>query len=391
MIPYSRTFSRQIRWITLVDTLRNTQTKILGVQSFTSKITPPEYGKYIFGGYYTSSCGNGMCYYDANGNLNVSHSSYCGVTTLYAKWMYAYKEYHDSTLVYDENRIWDNTYTCKLSETNNFQGWTLNDGKYKDEQTFTYSRLDLNPDGVAVMRATYSHDDGGSCIVQGTRLTLADGTEKAVENLDGTEQVLAWDFRTGNFVSTSVMFVVNHGEDEYEVIDMYFSDGTVVGVIYEHGFFDYNLNKYVFLRKDADKYIGHYFNKQYIDEDGNLAYKKVQLTDVKVKTETTVSFSPVTSEYLCYYVNGMLSVSAETDAFVNMFEFNGEDMVYSASAESDVARYGLFTYDDFKEYVPEEIFEGFNAKYLKISIGKGLITWEKVLELINCYSEYLTN
>ena len=41
----------------------------------------------------------------------------------------------------------------------------------------------------------------------------------------------------------------------------------------------------------------------------------------------------------------------------------------------------------FKD-VPEEIFNAFNGKYLKVSIGKGLITEEQIGALIERYAEF---
>ena len=59
---------------------------------------------------------------------------------------------------------------------------------------------------------------------------------------------------------------------------------------------------------------------------------------------------------------------------------------------SDIEKYGLFTYEEFAEIYPinEEIFEAFNGQYLKISVGKGLITMEEIGELINHYAEFLS-
>lgn len=391
-ITYERTlFDRKVRWITLKDTLSNTSYEVLGVGSFSYKIQPKSFGQYIFGGYYTYSGGGGTQYYDENGELLVNHPSFRYNTTLYAKWSYNFKVGkkvgNDTEITEEHVYLWDRSYDWKIDNGDGFERWSLNGNWYSDQLRVTIKNPNLNGDGVAVLLVEFKKD---SCVVEGTMITLADGTQKAVEDLDGSELVLAWDFRTGKFVSTPVIFVVNHGEDEYEVINLYFSDGTKVGVIYEHGFFDYDLNKYVFLRSDADKYIGHYFNQQYVNENGEFAYRKVQLVGVEVTVEITVSYSPLTSEYLCYYVNGMLSVSAKTDAFVNMFDFDGENMLYASTLEEDIALYGLFTYEDFKDLVSEEIFEAFNAKYLKISIGKGLTTWDEIIILINRYMEYLS-
>jgi hypothetical protein len=54
--------------------------------------------------------------------------------------------------------------------------------------------------------------------------------------------------------------------------------------------------------------------------------------------------------------------------------------------QADIEKYGLFTYEDFEGYIPYEIYEYiFPAKYYKVSIGKGLMTWEDILEMIERY------
>ena len=57
---------------------------------------------------------------------------------------------------------------------------------------------------------------------------------------------------------------------------------------------------------------------------------------------------------------------------------------------ADIEKYGLYTYEEFSALysIPKSIFEAFNAQYLKVSLGKGLITEEKLNELIERYSEF---
>ena len=42
-------------------------------------------------------------------------------------------------------------------------------------------------------------------------------------------------------------------------------------------------------------------------------------------------------------------------------------------------------YEDFAEYVTYEEFVAFNGAYLKVSVGKGLTTFDKIIEMINRY------
>ena len=78
-----------------------------------------------------------------------------------------------------------------------------------------------------------------------------------------------------------------------------------------------------------------------------------------------------------------------TEGFINIFEVNPETMkVDEAQMTADIEKYGLFTYEDFAEYIPEEVFYAFNGQYLKVAMGKGLLTWVDIYALIDRYQKF---
>lgn len=258
----------------------------------------------------------------------------------------------------------------------------------------------INEDGWSyTLRAVFTQNissgsgssGGGSCIADGTLITLADGCQIPVEQLTGNEKLLVWNLFTGNFDVAPILFIDSDPAKEYEIINLRFSDGTSVKVISEHAFWDCNLNKYVFLRADAAKYIGHWFNKQITSANGEMKWTKVQLVDVELTTEITTAWSPVTYGHLCYYVNGMLSMPGATESFINIFDVDAETMkIDEVAFEQDIETYGLFTYEEFAELlpIPEVIFEAFGGQYLKVAIGKGLTTMEELETLIQRYEKF---
>lgn len=230
-----------------------------------------------------------------------------------------------------------------------------------------------------------------SCVAKGTLITLADGSQVPVENLTGSERLLVWNLKTGSFDTAPILFIDSEPYKNYDIINLYFSDGTHVKVIDEHAFFDFNLNKYVYLRSDASNYIGHYFNKQVVDENGNLAWARVQLTNVTITNEYTMAYSPVTETHLCLYVNGMLSMPGGIEGLVNTFEVDGDTMqIDQAKYLEDIETYGLFTYEEFYELypVPKYMFDAVDGANLKVALGKGLLTHEELSYLIERYSEF---
>ena len=246
-----------------------------------------------------------------------------------------------------------------------------------------------------LIRAYYANDPidetPKKCIAEGSLITLDDGRQIPVEQLTGNERLLVWNLCTGKFDSAPILFIDHDPAQLYEVINLYFSDGTSVKVISEHAFWDFDLNQYVYLRKDAAQYIGHWFNKQITDENGNLAWARVQLVNVIVQDEYTTAWSPVTASHLCYYVNGMLSMPGGIEGFINIFEVDADTLTINAEAlRTDIECYGLFTYEEFAAVlpIPEEIFNAFNGQYLKIAMGKGLIDWDTLAKLVERYQEF---
>ena len=301
----------------------------------------------------------------------------------------SYNVYYDKEFTVDLSIGW---LSSMESGSTKFKYWKYTDlngiEQYVYSKSATLKNLRTHDGDSVEIYACFK--DEPSCVATGTLITLADGTQKPVEDLDGSEQLLVWNFYTGKFDSAPILFIDTHGEKEYTVTHLYFEDGTVVDIIDEHGFWDVDLNQYVYLTdKNALEYIGHRFNKQYTEGNGDLSYTSVRLVDAVNEQMLTNSYSPVTYSYLCYYVDGMLSVPSDTQGLTNYFEVDAENMQYDEAAmQADIELYGLFSYEDFKDEVPREIFDAVNGQYLKISMSKGLITEDYMAWLIESYSKY---
>ena len=224
------------------------------------------------------------------------------------------------------------------------------------------------------------------CVTADTLITLADGSQVRVDSLSGGEELLVWNLETGKLDSAPILFIDSDPEAAFEIVHLYFSDGTDVKVIYEHGFWDYDLNKYVYLDRYAAKYIGHTFAKHSGEE-----LSRVQLTDVVIETEVTTAWSPVTAGHLCYFVNGMLSMPGGVGGLFNIFQVDPDTMTYDPEAmQRDIETYGLFTYEEMNAIVPlpKEMFETCGGAYLKVSIGKGNMTLDDLIYMIERYTKF---
>lgn len=224
-------------------------------------------------------------------------------------------------------------------------------------------------------------NSGSGCVTPDTLVTLADGTQKRIDQVTYEDQLLVWDFVNGQYTVASSALIVNHGEDLQNVIALTFDDGTVVNVVTAHAFFDMNKNKFVLIdANNPHEFLGHSFVKY---ADG--AYSTTKLVSYEILEKFTDSYSLVSTCHYNFIVENMFSLTNSVYALQAGLEI-GTDMKYDETImKADIEKYGLYTYADFADYISEEQFYAFNGAYLKISVCKGYITWEEILYLISIY------
>lgn len=299
---------------------------------------------------------------------------------------------YGSTLSFSESAVsGDNkTASFSVSSGNQFKNWNLiTDGQTRPVSsganiTLTTSNL---PDLLTTSAITIEivTEASGSCLAPNTQINLADGTTKNVQDINTEDALLVFNHETGEYDQAPIIF------NDYEeialqrVLNFEFSNGTIVRVIYEHGFFDKTLNKYVYIGEtNYASFIGHDF-ASVKNESGSFITEIVKLNNVFITEEFIKVYSPTTVHHLNVIVEGMLSMPAGIEGLFNFFEYD-ETLRYDQELMAqDIETYGLYTYDDFKEILPYEIYLLFPAPYLKVSVGKGYITFEHINYLIDFY------
>ena len=227
---------------------------------------------------------------------------------------------------------------------------------------------------------------GGDCVTGDSLITLADGTQKRLDQLTYQDELLVWDFYNGCYATTTASVIFNHGDGIHEVLNLVFSDGTTVGVIGEHEFFDVEVNSFVNItEKNVADYIGHSFVKT--DGDG---YSYVVLENYYYTEEEIGNYTILTAKYNNAIIDGMLTLTPDPtnkcEDFFRLYEV-GEDMKYDEEKmQADIEKYGLFTYEDLAAYVTYEEFVAFNGEFYKILVGKGLITIEDIVIALSNYA-----
>jgi len=260
--------------------------------------------------------------------------------------------------------------TLKFSKT-----WQFNYADYKSGKQYSYSDF--------VNGTLKEATSGGGCVTPDTLVTLADGSKKEIQYVTNEDMLLVWDFYNGEYAVVPAAIVFNMGTKDYNILKLEFADGTTVKTINGHRFFNKTLNEFVLINEDTvDLYVGH----QFVKAEGE-GYTTVELLGYDTYSEYTTSYSIMSALHYNFIVEGMLSDTFHKEDSPLFDYFNvGEDMKYDVQQmQADIEKYGLYTYEDFADYLTYEQFLGFNVQYFKISVDKGLFTYEQIIDLINTY------
>ena len=350
-----------------------------------SSSRPSRTGYYFLGWSFTAS---GSIAYDPGDKANVQDlydrsEQSAGTVTLYARWEKMYRitittSGEGGSITFSPAKDWyraGETVTLKIkysggdSHTLYRDGGSL--GGLKDYE------FDM-PASDVVFKV---HSESG-CFTPDTLITLADGSMIPVKELCVGDEVLVFDHVTGEISTSPVAYISVDPAIKWETISLMFEGGVTVDVISEHGFFDLTTGGYVMINaENVSEYVGHTFAGMAGADGGTLGALK--LVGYEFGEAEVEAYSVVTASDLNHFANGMLVITCSIDGLYNIFEY-GEGMKYDEEAMvADIERYGLYTYEDWSDYLTYEQFLAYNVQYLKVSVGKGLITEEGIIALID--------
>lgn len=287
----------------------------------------------------------------------------------------------------DNNRIKKDTIvniSVSFSYNNDTKKFTIKDTDTDTTTDYT-SAAKVDNYTINKHKEIYAYSKYQICVTYDTQVTLSNGQKKEIGKIDYSDLILAWDFVTGSYVETNIAILFAHAEEECEVIYLEFDDGTLIKIINEHGFISKTENDFVILNNlNYKNYIGETFAK--IKNIENNEYEFITLKNAYSKIENVASYSIQSSIYLNFFVNDFFSITPpHFEGFFDYFEI-GKDLKYDEDKmNEEIERYGLFTYDDLSKYVTYDEFIAFNGKYMKILIGRGTITFDQLILLINSY------
>jgi len=234
--------------------------------------------------------------------------------------------------------------------------------------TITDNTATENGGGVYVFKDS-------QCFLEGTKITMADGSLKNIEDVKEGDLVRTFDHEAGKLSSEKVCICFS-GAGETRKVNMQFSDGTALDLIGEHDLFEKSARKYVKITpSNAKDYIGKSF---YNANSGEWT----RLISADVSKGNYNYYAIVTEHHLNCLANDMLTVVDQAGMLLNIYEMDESLKADSQKLSDDIKKFGIRDISDCFG-ATENLYDIFNMKYFNIVVGKELKNDEQLKELFD--------
>jgi len=219
------------------------------------------------------------------------------------------------------------------------------------------------------------------CLAEGTRITMADGSYKNVEDIVAGDMIRTFDHEAGVISSSKVC--LNEEQEPQIPLTLNFESGNRLTIVGQHCLLAEATRKYVSVDfGNVKSYVGkRFYNAKTRSWDRLTGYEKGK-TPVK-------SYAIYSAYHLNVVAENMLTVEDDIYFFLNIYELDENLKADPEQLAADIEKYGLY---DVAEVHPElaqykEYIEQFGSRYYYIAKGKGLVSQSIIDELTSYWSD----
>lgn len=220
-----------------------------------------------------------------------------------------------------------------------------------------------------------------SCLIEGTKVLLANGKYKNVEDITYNDLLYVWNYETGSLVKEYPIWIEKKNATKFYQKTT-FSDGTILKTLGYHGVFSPTYNEFISV-DDIERFkIGTKITKV---EKGKL--KEVTVKKIEFINEKVNYYHVVSSRYYNIIANDILTTDG-TVILSNLYGFS-KNITWNKKIRNSIIKdkNNLYSYDDFSDIMPYYMFDGLRAeegKYLsKYGLTKEMFKYYLINNQLN--------
>ena len=262
--------------------------------------------------------------------------------------------------------------------------WFIYKSGGTSNMTTNGSKLSAGADNVLQVYITWQDDP---CLLEGTDITLADGTTKKIEDITYNDLLLAWNVERGGFDYAYPAMILHEGKST-SYVQLIFDDGSTLNFDGYHCFFDYGTRQYIELYSSRyEEAIGKKFMQIHY-KDGVPYYEVRTIVDAQFIQEdrSLRRFSIVTTNFFNIISDGFMTSMAPS-IFPNAWGVTEElihgddrDLYYQEGAEDK--GYKLYSYENLKDSIERYIYYGVRVRDVAVILDKGYMDEQTFIDHI---------
>lgn len=243
--------------------------------------------------------------------------------------------------------------------TINMNNSPLQSGYTKSGNTWTITKVT----GPISFNITTS----GSCLVEGTKIKLANGNEKNIEDIKYDDLLLVWNYETGSIGYEYPVWI-----EQYKISDKYqetiFEDGTILNTVMEHAVFSVDKNMFVNVNDKDDFHVG----TTVLKKDDNNKLVKTKVKSINIVNKTVKYYFVASTRYFNVFANDILTVGS-LNVWSNQYGFDNN---YKWIAYNEIRNNYLENVYPYEvlDGIPYYLYYGLRAGEGKYAVNKGYIS-----------------
>ena len=199
---------------------------------------------------------------------------------------------------------------------------------------------------------TEARQNSWTCLVEGTKILLANGEYKNIEDITYIDLLKVYNHVKGGTTEVYPIWI-EEGQTSNVYRKITFSDGAELKTVNHHCIFDVDQRKYVDVLNDDECKIGTRVYKLENDE-----LKIVSVTNIEDIYEEVKYYNVISTVYYNIIANGLLTTE-NTSSLSNTYGF--EDNAIYGENYYKISNADELAYEDVK-FIPHYLYKGLNLK-----------------------------
>ncbi len=213
---------------------------------------------------------------------------------------------------------------------------------------------------------TITASASGGCLTKGTKILLANGKTKNIENIRYDDLLMVWNYETGTYTYEYPIWIEKvKKSSSYKKITL--SDGTILKTVGKHGVFSKELNEFVSVDDNTKFKVGVKIAKL---NNNKISY--VEVAKIENINDEIEYYHVVSTRYYNIIANDVLTTDGNV-ILSNLYGFEGN----IEWKNRNYNQLDLYDYSLFSDVMPYYMFKGMRAsegkvlsKYLNYSVFK---------------------